>query len=83
LFKICRIADRSTFGEYLTAIFTSLPEIILNRTLSPADKRMAGRYCSFRPFGKNITIKGEYFGLARDILWANINDQPTVQALTQ
>ncbi|MGR8998180.1 MAG: FkbM family methyltransferase [Gammaproteobacteria bacterium] len=67
LFKIYRTADRSTFCKYLVAIFTSLPEIIISQSLSPADKKMVGRLCSFHPFQKNITLDGLYFDLAREI----------------
>ena len=67
LYDIWRTSSITTFGYYFFVVLISLPQIILKRSLNPADKKMAGRYCSFRPFGEEISIKGDYFGVVRDI----------------
>jgi FkbM family methyltransferase len=64
---VWRTTDRATFLAYLSAVSKSLPQIISKRSLRPADGRMIGRQCYFRPFEKTIIMSGEYFGMAREI----------------
>ncbi len=67
LIGIKQTTDSMTFFRYLCAIAISFPQILSRKSLAPADKRMTGRDYSFVVFGKNITIHGEDFGLAREI----------------
>lgn len=68
LVAVCRHADGATSRAYLGAILTSLPEIIRTSSLVPADAKMAGRTCSFRPQpGCVVRVDGGDFSAAREM----------------
>ncbi|MGI8807518.1 MAG: FkbM family methyltransferase [Acidimicrobiales bacterium] len=65
---VWRHGDPATRRLYVWAIVTSLPEIVRTSSLVPADRKMAGRVCSFRPQPDCvIEVDGGDFSAAREM----------------
>ncbi|MBI3743806.1 MAG: FkbM family methyltransferase [Chloroflexi bacterium] len=67
LSRLKRAAPRETYRAYRNAVLRRLPQIVRQRSLSPADQRMAGRDWVFTPLGKPIAVEGDHFGTAREL----------------
>ena len=68
LFGVLRYADGATGRAYVLAVLTSLPQIARSATLVPADEKMRGRTCSFKPLpGAVVRVRGEDFSAAREM----------------
>jgi FkbM family methyltransferase len=63
-----RHADRRTFFRYLNSVALSFPQIVRTRTLVPADERMRGWPCTFKPIhGDIVSLDGKHFSGAREM----------------
>ena len=67
LIRIRRTADSSTLMRYLKNCFLSAAEIIRTKKLTAADRKMSDLVTFRTPQGRPVVLRGEYFGLARDI----------------
>ncbi len=68
LYGVARYCDRATTRRYFQGVIRSLPAIVRQRSLIPADVRMADHTCAFSPLrGGRIVVEGEYFSGAREI----------------
>jgi hypothetical protein len=67
LFVLPFVADINTTLNFYSAILTTLPYIIKDKNLVAPHKKMWGKKCSFRVFGKKIIMDGKTFGYAGEI----------------
>lgn len=65
---VWRYAGSGTRLRYFGAVLVSLPRLVRERSLVPADRRMAGRRCTFHPIaGTRIVVEGASFSGAREL----------------
>lgn len=68
LYGIWQVADRRSFQKYLLCMLMSAREVIPQKSLLPADRRMRGTLCRFSVGGgKTVVLDGQFFGGAREL----------------
>jgi FkbM family methyltransferase len=67
LFHIWSLGGPRVGSRYLLQITRTAPAIVRERSLAPADARMAGRWWRFRIGATSVRFDGRSFGLAREI----------------
>lgn len=67
LSSVIRISGVTCFIEYLIQILLNFPRVVRTKSLAPADTGMVNRNCTFKVFGRSISLDGALFGGAREI----------------
>ena len=67
IWAVFRVLDFKSFFQFALLIFFNIRSVFRDKNLGVPSKKMWGRPCRFRVFGKEILLDGKYLGYASEI----------------